>query len=200
MNVPHCWEPSGAPIATAMDVHQRRVTADLRDAPDQAEGALGPSVPAHDLRVPIRMESASFPPARYCTAMSEENVETVRRVYEGVNARLEAPRELFDPGYEFDNTELWPDVVEVLGFEAAQEAMREYWETFEAYHVEIEEVIYADEGRVVDVVRDGGRMRGTDAEVWNRFFHVWTLRDGRIVRLSIHTDRNRSLEAAGLSE
>ena len=43
------------------------------------------------------MESASFPPARYCTAMSEQNVETVRRVYEGVNARLEAPRELFDP-------------------------------------------------------------------------------------------------------
>jgi ketosteroid isomerase-like protein len=132
--------------------------------------------------------------------MWELNVETVRRVYEGVNARLEAPRELFDPDYEFDNTELWPDVVEVLGFEAAQNTMREYWETFEAYHVEIEEVIYADEGRVIDVVRDGGRMRGTDAEVWNRFFHVWTLRDERIVRLSIHTDRNRALEAAGLSE
>jgi ketosteroid isomerase-like protein len=132
--------------------------------------------------------------------MSEKNVETVRRVYEGVNARLETPRELFDPAYEFDNTELWPDVGGVLGFEAAQEAMREYWETFEAYRVEIEEVIYADEGRVVNVVRDGGRMRGTDAEVWNRFFHVWTLRDGRIVRLSVHTDRNRSLEAAGLSE
>ena len=48
--------------------------------------------------------------------------------------------------------------------------------------------------------RDGGRMRGTDAEVWNRFFHVWTLRDGRIVRLSIHPDRSRSLEAAGLSD
>jgi ketosteroid isomerase-like protein len=116
--------------------------------------------------------------------MSEKNVETVRRVYEGVNARLEVPRELS----------------EVLGFDAAQQAMREYWETFEAYRVEIEEVIYADEGRVVDVVRDGGRMRGTDAEVWNHFFHVWTLRDGRIVRLSVHTDRNRSLEAAGLSE
>jgi ketosteroid isomerase-like protein len=43
-------------------------------------------------------------------------------------------------------------------------------------------------------------MRGTDAEVRNRFFHVCTLRDGRIVRLSVHTDQNRSLEAAGLSE
>ena len=78
--------------------------------------------------------------------------------------------------------------------------MREYWETFEAYRVEIDEVIHADEARVVNVVRDGGRMRGTDAEVWNQFFHVWTLRYGKIVHLSIHTDRNRSLEAAGLSE
>ena len=78
--------------------------------------------------------------------------------------------------------------------------MREYWQTFEAYRVEIDEVIYADEGRVVDVVRDGGRVKGTDAEVWNRFFHVWTFRDGRIVRPSNHTDRDRALEAAGLSE
>jgi ketosteroid isomerase-like protein len=132
--------------------------------------------------------------------MSQKNVETVRRVYEGVNARLETPRELFEPDYEFDNTELWPDLDGVLGFDAAQEAMREYWETFEGYHVELEEVIHADESRVVVVVRDGGRMRGTDAEVWNRFFHVWTLRDGRIVRLSVHAERDRSLEAAGLSE
>jgi ketosteroid isomerase-like protein len=132
--------------------------------------------------------------------MSEESVETVRRVYEGVTARMTVPRELFDPDYEFDNTELWPDIAEVLGFEAAQEAMREYWKTFVAYSVEIEEVIHADDGRVVAVVRDGGRMRGTDAEIWNHFFHVWTLRDGRIARLTVHTDRNRALEAAGLSE
>jgi ketosteroid isomerase-like protein len=132
--------------------------------------------------------------------MSEENVETVRRVYERVNARMEVPPELFDPDYEFDNTELWPDIAGVLDFKAAQDVMREYWETFEAYHVDIDEVIHADEGRVVNFVRDGGRMRGTDAEVWNRFVHVWTLRDGKIVRLSVHTDRDRALEAAGLSE
>jgi ketosteroid isomerase-like protein len=132
--------------------------------------------------------------------MSEKNVEMIRRVYEGVNARMEVPRELFAPEYEFDNTETWPDVDGVLGFDAAQEAMREYWKTFEAYRVEIEEVISADEGLVAVVVRDGGRVSGTDAEVWNRFFHVWSLRDGKIVRLSVHTDRSRSLEAAGLSE
>jgi ketosteroid isomerase-like protein len=59
-------------------------------------------------------------------------------------------------------------------------------------------VIYADEGRVVDVVRDGGRLRGTDAEVWIRVVQAWTFRDGKIVRLSIQIDRSRVLGAAGL--
>ena len=57
-------------------------------------------------------------------------------------------------------------------------------------------MIHADEGRVVNLVRDGGRMRGSDAQVSNRFFHVWTFRNGRILRLSVHTDRNRALEVA----
>src|SRR5688572_18636434 len=121
--------------------------------------------------------------------MSEENVKTVRRVYEVVNARLETPRELFASDYEFDNTEVSPEVVGVQGFEAAQEALREYWLTFEEFHVELEEVIHADDEQVVDVVRDGGQVKGSDAEVWNRFFHVWTFRDGRIARLSIHIDK-----------
>ena len=34
--------------------------------------------------------------------MSEENVETVRRAYERVNATLELSRELYDPDVEFD--------------------------------------------------------------------------------------------------
>ena len=59
---------------------------------------------------------------------------------------------------------------------------------------------HADEEQVVTCVRDGGRIKGSDAEVWNRFFHVWTFGDGKIVRLSIHTDKNRALEAAGLRE
>jgi len=61
-------------------------------------------------------------------------------------------------------------------------------------------VIHADDERVVTAVRDGGRLAGSDGEVWNRFFHVWTFRDGRIIRRSSHTERRQALEAAGLSE
>jgi ketosteroid isomerase-like protein len=115
-----------------------------------------------------------------------------------VSTRLETPQELFDADYEVDATDTAPDVGVVRGAEAAQEAFLPYWETFEDFHVEIQEAIYADRKRVVTLVRDGGRMKGSNAEVWNRFFHVWTLRDGKLARLSIHTDRTRALEAAGL--
>jgi ketosteroid isomerase-like protein len=132
--------------------------------------------------------------------MSQANVEIVRRMYEGVTARLETPQELLDPDYEVDASDVSPEFGWPRGFEAAEEALRDYWETFEDFHVEIEEVIHADEQQVVTAVRDGGHMRGSDAEVWNRFFHVWSFGDGKIARLSIHTDKNRALEAAGLRE
>jgi len=60
-------------------------------------------------------------------------------------------------------------------------------------------VIHVEDRQVVVAVRDGGRLRQSDAEVWNRFFHVWTFRNGKIVRRSSHSDRDRALEAAGLS-
>jgi ketosteroid isomerase-like protein len=62
------------------------------------------------------------------------------------------------------------------------------------------DVIHTDEQRVVTAVRDGGRLKGSDSEVWNRFFHVWTFRDGRIVRRSSHIDENQAFQAAGLRE
>ena len=85
-----------------------------------------------------------------------------------------------------------------MGVEAANAAIREYWETFEDFSVKLEEVIHADEKRVVTRVRDGGRIKGSDSEVWSTFFHVWTFADGKVTRLSLHNDRNRALEAAGL--
>ena len=132
--------------------------------------------------------------------MSEENVEIVRRNYERVTATLQMPPELFDPDFEVDATSVGAGVGVMRGLDAAQEFLQEYWRMFENFRVELEEVIHADDEQVVTVVRDGGQIKGSDAETWNRFFHVWSFGDGKIARLSIHIERNRALEAAGLSE
>jgi ketosteroid isomerase-like protein len=43
-------------------------------------------------------------------------------------------------------------------------------------------------------------MKASGTDIWNRFFHVWTFRDGKVIRFSTHTDKSRALEAAGLRE
>jgi hypothetical protein len=76
--------------------------------------------------------------------MSEENVEVVRRAYDEVNTSLEPSEEIFHPDYEVDATDTGADVGVVRGAGAAREAFLEYWETFENFHVDIQEVIHAD--------------------------------------------------------
>ena len=133
--------------------------------------------------------------------MSEENVEIVRRSYELVNDSLEIlPREFMDPDYEFDARDVVPSYGVIRGYEAVRAALREYWQTFEDFSLEFKEVVHADEKRVVTAVRDGGRIKGSDAEIWNDLFHVWTFRDGKILRVSSHNEKSRALKAAGLSE
>ena len=132
--------------------------------------------------------------------MSEEHVESVRRIYDEIVASPEAVRELYASDYELDVTDIGPDIGVIRGFDAANEALRSYFETFEDFYIEIEEVVHADEERVVTEVHDGGRMPGSDSEVRNHRFHVFAFRDGKVVRFSSHLDRNRALEAAGLRE
>ena len=133
--------------------------------------------------------------------MSQENVEVVRRSYELVNDSLEIlPREFMDPEYEFDARDVVPSYGVIRGYEAVQAALLEYWQTFEDFSLEFKEVVHADEERVVTAVRDGGRIKGSDAEIWNDLFHVWTFRDGKIIRVSSHNEKDRALEIAGLSE
>jgi ketosteroid isomerase-like protein len=112
---------------------------------------------------------------------------------------LEMPLELYHPNMVLDAREVSPDFGVVRGREASQETLRGYWNMFEDYHVEMGEVIRAAENHVVNVALDHGRMRGSEAELENRYFHVWTFSEGKIARLSIHSDRNLALEAVGLT-
>jgi ketosteroid isomerase-like protein len=130
--------------------------------------------------------------------MPRENVEVVRRIYSEVSASGQLPPELFEVGCVTDWTEVSPDFGILHGVDACQRALSSYFETFEDFGVKVEEVLHADDDRVVTAVRDGGRMKASDAEVWNQFFHAWTLRNGKVVRLSSHTDKERALKAAGL--
>jgi ketosteroid isomerase-like protein len=132
-------------------------------------------------------------------AMSRENVEVVRGVYDEISHRLDVSPEHFDPEFVMDMHEI-ADLGVHRGLPAAREVFRQYATTFDDFRVDLEEVIHADDERVVVALRDGGRVKGSDLEVWNRYFDVWTFRAGKAIRMSAHTDRARALEAAGLQE
>ena len=131
--------------------------------------------------------------------MSQENVEIVRRIYEELNSEQVFPAQLFAADFVTDVSEVSLDVRELRGVDATQEAFARYFGTFDDFHVTAE-VLHADEHRVVTAIRDGGRIRGSRAEIWNDYFHAWTLREGKVVRLSSHTDRSEALKAVGLEE
>jgi ketosteroid isomerase-like protein len=86
------------------------------------------------------------------------------------------------------------------GVEATNAAIAAYFGTFENFHVAVEQIVYADHERVVAAIRDGGRIRGSGTEITSRYFHAWTFRDGKVVRLSSHTDEAAALKAVGLAE
>jgi ketosteroid isomerase-like protein len=131
--------------------------------------------------------------------VAQENVEVVRRVYEVLNSQRAFPRELFAADFVADVSEVSLDVRELHGIDATQQAFARYFGTFDDFHVAAE-VLGAGEETVVTTIRDGGRISGSSAEVWNHYFHAWTVRGGKVVRLSSHTDRVAALRAAGLAE
>jgi ketosteroid isomerase-like protein len=137
--------------------------------------------------------------------MSRENVEIVRRVFEASARRDRAAvLALYDPEIELDLSRIplagLTGRATYLGHEGLRSMFRDWYEAFEQYEEECEELIDAGE-HVIAVVtgRGRGRASGTDVE-WRPIVLVWTLREGRVVRLVWFQTRAEAFEAAGLEE
>jgi ketosteroid isomerase-like protein len=137
--------------------------------------------------------------------MSQENVEIIRRIYDAAARRDSATiLSLYDPGVEVDMSRApCRDLVGKRfyhGHDGLRAFYREWngaWETVES---DVEELIGAGE-RVVSVETTRGRGVASGAAVELHQCGIWTIRDGRIVRVEwLDATREEALEAAGLSE
>ncbi len=134
--------------------------------------------------------------------MSEENVEIVRGTYaEWQRGNMKAGMERFDPEIAFES--FLPDASEriVASGPAEIEAfMREFLRQWRDYRILGDE--YRELGPTMVFVSGRqtaiGRESGTAVE--DTLFSIWTFRDGKVVHLIFERDRERALEAAGLSE
>jgi ketosteroid isomerase-like protein len=138
--------------------------------------------------------------------MSQENVEVVRRSYEvfekqGANEEavfglIEAG--LMDPDVELDLRNAYPD-----GGVVRLATMSEYldtqpWGRSIRFAPESFRAVGADQVLVFVRLQVVGTESGI--EVAGRTAHLITLREKRVVRTEVFTDRRKALEAAGLSE
>jgi ketosteroid isomerase-like protein len=133
--------------------------------------------------------------------MSPRNVEIIRGMYEAWLRKDPAVLEAIDEDIELhpDPEAYWVGVERTYrGHGGLAEYMRSVYEAFEDYRPEIESLLDAGD-RVVTLAIEHGRGRGSGVAVASASTaHVWTMRDGRAVRLDLYLDRGRALEAVGL--
>ena len=131
--------------------------------------------------------------------MSEENVEIVRRIYDAyLLADFETALSLIDTEVEVD-VSLRPDGEVFHGHEGVAEALRTWTGAWEAFRAEVEEIRDAGD-HVIGVERQSGRGKGSGLPLARQFFAVWTVHDGKVVRIAWFLSRSEAFEAAGLSE
>ena len=135
--------------------------------------------------------------------MSQEKVEVVRRCYESdfwTNRDFSVAPDLAHPDVVLDLSRniFNPGVYQGLdGLRRFVEQVDEMWEDFQ---IEPEELIDGGD-QVVAAVRMSGRGRGSGVEAEMQVFAVWTLREGKVSRMTGgYRDRAEALEAAGLKE
>ncbi len=140
--------------------------------------------------------------------MSQQNVEIMRRIYAALD--LSRPgsverivlKDLVDPEIEWRGPREFPDLAEpVYGLEGIERYGAKIAEVLDDYRMVPERFIDAGDDQVLVFSREGGRGKGSGAEVQTHLTaHLWTLKDRKAVRMQSYWERSDALEAAGLSE
>jgi ketosteroid isomerase-like protein len=130
--------------------------------------------------------------------VSEENVEIVRRVYEGWARGDFSQVDDFDPDIDFEMVD-WPHQTRVTGIQAMWDTWRSTlsaWTDFRSIPNEI--TGFGD--RVLATNRIEGRGRESGADVSAETATVLTLKVGTVVRMALYWDvdaARREAEACG---
>jgi ketosteroid isomerase-like protein len=136
--------------------------------------------------------------------MSEENAEIVRRLYDAIGrGDTDAVLALYDPDVEWDfGRSPFRDFVKhdvYRGHSGVRDLIRErYEDAWESVTDELEDVIDAED-RVISIIKTRGRGRASGAQTEMTHAGVWTIRDGKILRVE-WMSREEALEVAGLSD
>ena len=132
--------------------------------------------------------------------MSRENLEIVRRGYEQFTSSGIPNFDFLDPEVEWRGPKEFPDLAEPhYGHEGVTQYIAKINEVLDDYRMAPEEFIDAGDDQVLVFSREGGRGKGSGAKVETHpTAHLWTLRDGKAIRMQSYWERSDALAAVGL--
>ena len=133
--------------------------------------------------------------------MSQENVEIVTRGLAEFAATDRLPDDLAaDFIWDMSTFRGWPDQPMFHGSDGFTEFLSAWREPYDDWSMVVEQVLDAGGDRVVGVLVQRGRLRGSGADARLRYGAVYTVENGQIRRAQCYATVAEALEAVGLRE
>jgi uncharacterized protein len=123
------------------------------------------------------------------------DVDTLRNAYEALNhGDIESALAVLDEEAEWSEHSDLPEAGTYRGREAIRTFLESFLESWQDFQQETEELI-AGESCVLVMLRSRVRGKGSGIAVEARYAHLWTMADGRGVRVDAYLDRDEALRA-----
>jgi len=133
--------------------------------------------------------------------MSQENVETSSNAIAALNRDgVEGFLAYCDPDVEWIAPPDWPEDPVFNGHDGVRRAIALFGEQLDDFHVEMERVVDVDEGRVVVLLHQSGRIKGSDHTLREPLGVATEFRDGKATRFQLYFSWREALKAVGLEE
>jgi ketosteroid isomerase-like protein len=138
---------------------------------------------------------------RIAEAMAPGDFVALLEDEERLLAAASAVEPFADPEFETEmiGPEYLPQPSIYTGLDGYVEAWRDWLAPYESYRAELEEWIDAGD-KVVLLVRQVAQTKDGGVPIEAESAVVFSFREGKLVRLEFHLDRERAIKAAGVSE
>jgi uncharacterized protein len=127
--------------------------------------------------------------------MAEGDADKLRRAYEAFNhGGVGAILERLDPEIHVRERETLPDRATYRGREGVRKMFEVILEAFDDLQFEVEDVVEKDD-HVLVVLQQVVRGRGSGIRMVGRTVHLWEMRNGRPIALTVFGTREQALTA-----
>jgi ketosteroid isomerase-like protein len=136
--------------------------------------------------------------AKYCTPMSEAQLEALRGLNVAFNERADWVA-FYDPEAEFHMPVEWPEEPVYRGEAGLRKVVQLWTENFDEYHWDEKRLVEVPPDRVVGLYNMAGQIKGTETQIDQAIGIVFRFRGERIDRVDAFFSWAAALETAGLS-